>query len=214
MKKIFSLVTIIAITGLQAGAQIKKGATLVGGGFSYNNSVVSYTPVQQEKKYRSGDFNISAGSAIKENKVLGFYAGYGHAKYDDVTNYFTSIRNDNYRFGVFYRQYKKLAKDLYGFGEIGGGYTGSNRTDVTGSGNVTTKYNQSGGAINISPGMAYRVYKKLQVELIIPQIAGLQYSVLKTRSAANNSKEDQFSFYTNLNTSFLSNLGLGFRFVL
>ncbi len=213
MKQIFLLSTVIALFSLTTSGQIKKGSLHLGGQFSYYNSKVVYNTSQPEQKFNSGNYNISAGTALKENSVLGLYIGYGHYYFKDSSNYYSKIKDDRYNIGVFYRQYKRLAKDFYFFGELGGGYIGSNRTYVSGPGNVTTKYAQSGAGLSLTPGISYRIYKKLQVELSIPQIAGVQYAVIKTTSLVNNSKEDQFSFNTNLNSSLLNNLGLGFRFV-
>jgi hypothetical protein len=216
MKKIFLLTTVITIFNLTTSAQIKKGSILLGGQISYYNSKIDWNTAQPDQKYKSGTFNISAGTAFKENSVLGLYITYGH--YNNDNNYngiaYNNSKGDRYNFGVFYRKYKKLAKDFYLFGELGAGYAGSNQTDTELPGNNKTKYTRSGGELYLTPGISYRIYKKLQVELLIPQIAGVQYAVQKTTSLANNSKEDQFNFNTNLNSSLLGNLGLGFRFVL
>lgn len=147
---------------------------------------------------------------------MGLYVGYGHAKSDNYYNgsYYANTKQDRYNLGVFFRNYKKLAKDFYFFGELGAGYNGSKQTDVNLPGNSQVRYTQAGAELYLTPGISYRVFKKLQLELVIPQIAGLQYGVTKMTSQTSNSKQDQFQFNTNLNSSLLSNLGLGFRFVL
>lgn len=216
MKKIFLFSTIIAIFNLTLSAQIKKGTILLGGQIYYGDTKVNYYASQPEQKNKSAYFNISAGTALKENKVLGFSVTYGHSEfsYNYNSNAYINGKYDRYNFDVFYRQYKILAKDFYFFGELGAGYLGSNQTDTEVPSNNKTKYTLAGGELYLTPGIAYRIYKKLQVELLIPQIAGINYSVLKRTAQTNISKEDQFRFNTNLNSSLLSNLGLGFRFVL
>ena len=214
MKHVFLLFGAVTIINLTASAQIKKGSVLLGGQLSFTDSKTAFNTPQPDQKYNSGSYNISAGTALKQNSVLGLYTGYSHYRFNNGNNFYNKISEDRYNFGVFFRQYKKLAKDFYFFGELGTGYIGSNRTESTISPNVTTKYAQSGANIYLTPGISYRIYKKLQVELLVPQIAGVSFSVLKTTTQSNSSRENLFSFNTNLNSSLLSNLGLGFRFVL
>jgi hypothetical protein len=218
MKMIFLLSTVITIFNLTSSAQIKKGSVLIGGQISYADAKSHYNSTQPDQKNKSAVFNISAGKALKQNKVLGIAISYSHFNYDNNNgNIDYNVNSDRYNFDVFYRQYKKLAKDFYIFGELGGGYFGGNQTDTDIPSNNKTKYTESGVGLFLTPGISYRIYKKLHLELLLPQIAGVNYSVQKRSSLTNiqnNSKQNQFSFNTNLNASLLSNLGLGFRFVL
>lgn len=214
MKKNFLLSAIVTIFTLTASAQIKKGAMLLGGQLSYGDLKRNFNSTLADEKVKSGLYNISVGTALKENFVLGGYVRYGHFKLENSNNFYSSTSEESYGAGVFIRQYKKIRKDFYFFGELGGGYFGANGSQTTPSPSVTTKYEQSGGNLYLSPGISYRIYKKLQVELAIPQIAAVSFSTQKNTAPASGSKENQFQFNTNLNSSFLSNLGLGFRFVL
>lgn len=207
------------IISLSATAQIKKGAILLGGQISYADANANYSATQPDLKSRSANFNVSVGKAFKENKILGVSVSYGHfnSDYNYNGNTYTNIISNRYNFDFFYRQYMKLAKDFYFFGELGAGYVGGNETDTDIPGNSKTKYTESGAELYLTPGIAYRIYKKLQVELLIPQIAGVNYIVQKRTLSANNPsdyRQDQLRINTNLNSSLLSNLGLGFRFVL
>lgn len=219
MKHLFLLPVFIGIFTLITSAQIKKGSILLGGQIFYGDSRTDYKAPLLDQKSKSAHFNISAGSALKENSVLGLLVAYSHTDFDHNYNgnSYTNIKSDRYGFDVFYRRYKKLVKDFYFFGELGAGYFGFNETDTETPTNNKTKYSQSGAELYLTPGISYRIYKKLQVELLVPQIAGMNYSVLKRTSpsnSSNDSKEKQFGVTTNLNASPLSNLGLGFRFVL
>ena len=187
MKKIFLLSTIIAIFNLTTSAQIKKGSLLLGGQVSYADVKSNYNTPQSDQKNKSAYFNVSVGTAFKENKVLGVSVSYGHfnSDYNYNGNSYTNIKSDRYNFDVFYRQYKKLAKDFYLFGELGGGYFGGNQTDTDIPSNNKTKYTESGAELYLTPGIAYRIYKKLQVELVIPQIAGTSYFSSKKKFAAS-----------------------------
>lgn len=209
----------LSIFSFISSAQIKKGAILLGGQVGYHDGVFKSSNTQLDQKRKSAVFNIAAGKAVKENKVVGISISYNHfgANNNYNGNNYTKVRVHGYNFEVFYRQYKKLAKDFYLFGEMGGGYFGSNQTDTEIPANTRFRYTESGGRLYLTPGIAYRLYKKLQVELLIPQIAQANYSVIKRRLAPNNAgytTQNQFSFNTSLNSSLLSNLGLGFRFVL
>ncbi|MEO6253401.1 MAG: hypothetical protein ABIO79_08860 [Ferruginibacter sp.] len=216
MKKIFFFSTIILLLSFTASAQIKKGAIFLGGLVSVYHSNIDYDSPQPDQKLSSASFNISAGVALKENAVAGLYVTYGHGKFDNNYNGggYSNTKLNRYNAGAFFRRYKKLVKDFYFFGELGAGYFGSNQTDVNFPGNNEINYTESGAELYLSPGISYRVFKKLHVELAIPQIAGLQYGVTKMTSQVRNSKQDQFQFNTNLNSSFLNNLALGFRFIL
>jgi hypothetical protein len=219
MNKVLLLTAIAAVFNLTVSAQIKKGSILLGGQIGFNDFKVDYNNAQPDQKNKNTIFNISVGTAIRENKVLGVSITYGHVDYDHNYNgnAFVNSKGDQYGIDIFYRQYKKLAKDLYFFGELGAGYSGSNQTDTDVPGNNKTKYTSSGGGVYLSPGVAYRIYKKLQVELLVPSIAGASYTVDKVTFTANNalnSTQNRFGFNTSLNSSFLYNLNLGFKFVL
>ncbi|HMK02974.1 MAG TPA: hypothetical protein VK489_02235 [Ferruginibacter sp.] len=202
MKQTLLLLTLIAGFSLTSTAQIRKGATLLGGQISFNHTDADNNTAQQ---YNSAVFHIAAGKAYKENSVLGLYMQYAHSKVSG------SFASDFYRAGFFYRKFHKLAKDFYFFGEMGTGYMGSKekRFGV----NEVSIY-QSGVELDVTAGLSYRVYKKLHVEVSIPQLAGIHYSVAKTSSVTGNSKQDSFGFHTNLNGTVLNAVAVGFRFVL
>jgi hypothetical protein len=215
MKKIFGLLIIIC-SCLTLNAQIIKGSILLGGQIFYYNSNINYGTTQPNQKNKSGDFNISAGKALKENSVLGFYVTYGNWKANNNYNgnYFINSKVNQYNFGLFYRQYKNLARDFYFFAEAGVAYISAIQTDTDTLGNNKVKYTQSGGQLNLTPGISYKIFKKLQLEIFIPSIVSVQYTISKTKSQTNNFKQEQFLISTNLNASSLNNLGVGFRFVL
>lgn len=216
MKQTFLLVTIITLFSITASAQIKKGSTLLGGQFFYNNSNVDWNTAQPDQTNKFGNFGISAGRALKENSVLGLYVSYGHARARNNYNgaVFTNSTADLYNAGVFFKKYKKLAKNFYFFGELGTGYVGRNQSQADVSGANEVKIKSSGGELYLTPGFSYSVLKKLQIEILIPGIAEIQYSVTKTTSLNNNSKENDFHISSNLNSSLLNSVGIGFRFIL
>ena len=125
-----------------------------------------------------------------------------------------SYHNNAYGLGIFYRKYKTLGKDFYLFGEAGAGYTFTSETgtdtlgvkQLTGSGNS--------GQLNFMPGIAYKISKKLFVEITIPAILVFQYSNSRSdypNYAASNTKDHRFYVSTSLNSQSLFSLGIGFR---
>ena len=202
MKQTLLLSTLISIFSLTSTAQIKKGSTLLGGQISFNRTDAGINTGQD---LRSAVFHIAAGKAYKENSVAGLYAEYARF---NAPGSFTA---DYYKAGFFYRKFHKLAKDFYFFGEMGTGYMGS-REKRFGINDVNIY--QSGVELNVTPGLSYRVYKKLHLELSIPQLAGIHYTVSKTRSVPDNFKQQAFGFNTNMTGTVLEAVGIGFRFVL
>jgi hypothetical protein len=130
----------------------------------------------------------------------------------------SSGKINQYEVGVFYRQYKKLAKDFYFFGQVdmaalfGNSSSKYNRSLY----NVTTK--QTGGKLFVSTGISYAILKKLQVELTLPNLLGLQFVNTKYASTEPNARTQdnkEFSFYSALSTNnAIGNLGVGFRLTL
>jgi hypothetical protein len=220
MKQLLLLTAIITIFNSTLSAQIKKGSILLGGQIGFIDYNGKFSTTQNKQKNGAALFNISAGTAISENKVLGIAASYYHTN-DDYANNGSVYSNTKYNrlnIDAFYRLYKKLAKDLYLFGEIGAGYIGSDETSANLPNNtIVTKYMTMGGELYVTPGVAYRIYKKLQVELVIPRIVETNYTNQK-RTTQPTSPDDYtrngFYFNSSLNGNFLGNLALGFKFVL
>ncbi|MEI9959515.1 MAG: hypothetical protein WDM90_25075 [Ferruginibacter sp.] len=127
---------------------------------------------------------------------------------------FYNTKGDNFGVGIFYRQYKKLAKDFYFFTEAGASYFNTKQVYDTASVVLSTD-KRTGGRLGLAPGVAYKLCKKFYVELSIPDIAYVQYTNIKTTATGNNnSNENQFNFSSTLsNQSFLYNMAIGFRFV-
>ena len=98
-------------------------------------------------------------------------------------------------------------------------------TDNTQENSFQTESNGSkafsnGGSALFIPGISYAVCKRMQLELLMPNIIGLNYSHTKTDFHATtppvspSQENNSFSFNANLNANLLSNFGIGFRFLL
>lgn len=220
MNKVLLLTAVAAIFNLTVSAQIKKGSILLGGQIGYYDYNGKFATTQNKQKNGAALFNISAGMAIRENKAVGIAATYYHINDDYATggSLYNNTKYNRLNIDAFYRLYKKLAKDLYMFGEIGAGYVGIDETSASlPSNTIVTKYITSGGELYITPGVAYRIYKKLQVELVMPRIGETNYTHQK-RTTQPSSPDDYtrngFYFNSSLNGNFLGNLALGFKLVL
>jgi hypothetical protein len=209
----------IAFLSISSNAQIKKNSILLGGALYYNNEHSSYDNTVQQKR-QSGTIEVSLGTAFKENSITGINLSFSPLKQTNGQTGFDTARSrsNQYNIGAFYREYKKLAKDFYFFGQIDGGVTIGNQTRnfVMSPGKV--KDTQRGVFIGLTPGISYRIFKKLQFELTIPNIFQLQHLVTKVKSEnelVKNSKYSQTEFHSNLKNNFsLGFLGMGFRFLL
>ena len=211
----FSLLLFISFT---SNAQIKKQSFLVGGQLHYYNYKVLFD--DRNQKTEAGTINLSIGKAFKENKVAGINIGFSPARYlnhlaGSDTSKFVSNR---FNLGMFYREYKKLTKDLYFFGQLDGAFITGKQTEYYNNSTRQAKATLRGGFISLTPGISYQVFKKMQLEITIPNILNIQYLASKTQSEAfpeKNLKEEEFQFNSNItNNTGLGILGVGFRFVL
>lgn len=220
MKKIYSLSLLLACTGLMGTAQIKKGAILLGGQLSYNSNSNAYwnvnQPNQTNQKSSGGNFNIAIGKAFKENTVTGVNIGFGSSKSDNFYNgstYYNSHSNQ-YNLGLFYRKYKKLSGDFYFFGEGCVGFFSNKQTNTDIPLNNKTIIKGLGGNLFLTPGISYKICKKLQIEITMPGILNANYISYKAAPQTSNPNQKQFAISSSLNGTLLNSVGFGFRFVL
>jgi hypothetical protein len=217
MKKITT--TIIAgLLFLISNAQIKNGAIVLGGelsGYSGKNTR------QTQATNNSNGFTLGAyfGKAIKQNQVLAITLGYSSSKLvdsysnNDYNTSTTSIAN----VGLSYRKYNKILSVFYFYME-------PNLTTSFGKNKQHSSFSTSANSSNsfginasFSSGLAFRVYKKLQLEINLPQIVRLDYGNSKNSSTNPNSttvSATYFNFNTSLSGDLFKNVGIGFKFVL
>jgi hypothetical protein len=232
MIKITTLVIAILFV-LNTNAQIKKGKVLVGGQISAGSSKTSIVsqpfpsplpapfPSTQTISNKVATIGISVGKAIKENKVVGFnFTTFSLNEKQAITSFDTTSRKTNqYEVGVFYRQYKKLAKDLNFYVQLdAAAIFGKEKITYNSFYPYNLTVEQSGGRLFFSPGVSYAILKKLQLEISMPNlvsIAFLHSSQTSENPNIRTATNDQFSFNTSLsNNAGLGNLGVGFRLIL
>jgi hypothetical protein len=214
MTKLFTLLLAAVCCTNNTYSQIKKGTTSIGGQVAYYSTAIDHSSIQRDESGRQAVFNISAGRAFKENNVLGADIGYRHISNNSYFgNSPVDVKYDYYSVGLFYRQYRKLARDLYFFIEPGAGYYNSKQIDTDLTNVELHRVKQSGGYLTLMPGISYRLIKKLYVEVQVPRIAAVEYLSIKETMPTDNIHHKQFLFTSSLNSSPLAFLGVGFRFI-
>ena len=218
MTKLIPLSFLIVCISTVSYGQIKKGSILLGGQVFYYDSKIVHATNQRDQKNSNAAFNISVGKAFKENSLYGLNLSYSPSAYDFAYNGSTYMNSKLkfYSIGGYYRLYKNLAKNFYFFSELGAAYIFSHQIDTDTLGIKQGTVNQTGGQLNLTPGISYKIFKRVNLEITIPNIVYVQYSVSKTETTtpSQNSKENRFSVNTNLNSSPLNYLGIGFRIIL
>ena len=197
-------------------AQIQKGSVFLGGDIQFANYKSSFSTAQPDEQSKNADFNIKVGKAFNDNSFWGVSLQY--APYSERNNTMLAYPNTSahtYSAGVFFRRYKNLAKDFYFFLEADAGFTYSKQTDRDDQQNIQTTVRNSSVQIGLVPGLSYRVYKKLYLELLIPNIVSINYLHGKQDGPVSNITQNTFGFRSNLSdTESLNFVGVGFSFVL
>ena len=110
---------------------------------------------------------------------------------------------------------------MYFFGEADALYDYSTNTQGKFEiGSEATRYTTNGARISLVPGLSYAVWKKLQMELSMPNLVYLSYARVKDERTFTNSqqittsKANNFSANVNLNASLLNDFAIGFKFLL
>ncbi|MEO7121345.1 MAG: hypothetical protein ABIY62_09620 [Ginsengibacter sp.] len=210
--KILLSVALFFIT-LATHAQINKGEVLLGGSIRYSDSKNIQVA---NSKYESLYTNVQIGKVLKENSVAGIILSYDYSK-----GYSPYTRINEYGAGVFYRKYKSLLKNIYLFGEGDAEYFYSkNISGYFVSGQDGQRYITQSISINFTPGIAYSVCKKIQMELLMQNLLTISYAhtnsdyTSSTAPSLPTIKGNNFQVNANLNSNLLYNFGIGFKFLL
>jgi hypothetical protein len=212
MQKIFYLFIVFIFASLVSSAQIGKGSILLGGDISFNSQKGNTTP-GNTNTYSSSNFTFapSIGKAIKDNLVLGGMLIYGHQQNssDQGAGNTSKATADTYGLGAFLRKYFPLGKGFSFFTEAQlEGFLTENKSDGT----LTSKGEDLTFAF--SPGIAYGISRRVQLELGLPEFFSATYTHNKALNAgADYSVVSTFSMGTDLAASF-QNLDIGIKFLL
>ena len=202
--KILPVLSLMLLTVCSVDAQIKKGATLLGGqlGFSSTTTDYSSTPGPSTK---NSSFSISPafGKAVQENLVIGADIDFEYNKFNNQN--IDEHKSTVYGIGVFVRQYKELGKSFYLFGQarLGGNYVRFEQAAPQVPSSIQKNYNVQ---LSFYPGVAYSATRKLQLEAGLNNMVAIQYA----HSSSLTTKSNQFSLNTSLNSA-MAGFTIGFR---
>lgn len=215
MIKTLSIVSIALLCFQVTHAQIKKGATLLGGQFLFSTDKSSVPTVTNP--YSSGWVTVAPtfGKAIREDLVLGGELSFGYNKTKYQGSAYQETRSNSYGAHVFIRRYRTLGKGFFLFGEARTGMA-YNHFRYLSPQSPSLEYTQQGIAADISvyPGLAYALTNKLQVEAGFSNLGLIRYSHLSTSGTANSAggTSDSFTFSSSLSSN--AGLTFGFRILL
>ena len=214
--------TLFVLTGLvisvTAGAQFTKGDRLLGAGLNitHNNfeSNSGFTPYTT--KSNNAGLTLDLGFASRENRISGFYIGgsYGKSKTEYPAQPTTNSSTENFTTsaGFYTRRYKPLGKDFFLFAEGRAGVDfGKSKLSNTLTGDQTMFSVRAG----IYPGISYRAGKRFLLDLRFADFVSLGYT-RNTYKGSGNLKDVQtnIGFSSSLGLGYLSNIGIGARWII
>jgi hypothetical protein len=201
-------------------AQIKKGATWLGGSIGYNESKTDYdgTPSTSDSKTRIVGISPAIGKFVKDNLVVGIALSYYNLKTENNGLYSVESKGNNYGGGVFIRQYVPIITRLYFFGQGDANYSSTklNETQYDNNG-IQTKYKTNGWntSLSITPGVAVSITKNFQLETGFNNLFNVSYSKsTKALDGASAYKTKNSSFSAGISLENESKFYLGFRFLI
>ncbi|HEY5407336.1 MAG TPA: hypothetical protein VIJ92_09615 [Ginsengibacter sp.] len=220
VKILLTIVMYLFVTHTSYG-QINPGQILLGGSISYNNN---NSNTQASNNYKNENFatSIQVGKSIKNNRVEGIIISYSNSNSHILgfpDSNFSRVNQINA--GVFYRMYKRIFKDFYFFGEADLLYSHiKNDQGYPQNGSNSSTTNSNGGILTFFPGVSYALCKRMQVELLVPNLLSASYyrtssvNTQETPSSVTHEKGYNFSIGANLNSNLLYSFGIGFKFLL
>ncbi len=206
-----SLLIITILFCLNVNAQIKKGATLLGGNIGFFNQ--SDKPNTSSNSHNSNSSLIVApfyGKAIKQNLVLGFDVVYQYQRFfaNDTSKYKINL----YGADILIRKYKPLGHNFYLFGESTFGGNLNNRKLKNFNSVIKTDEHGFGFQVTFTPGISYSINNHLQLETKFYSFLSAAYTHTKFINVPPGYSPyilNTISFNSNLSS--LSNFIIGLR---
>lgn len=201
-----------------ANAQINKGTILIGGQVNFFNQ--TQKAEQNENDHQNWNLSVSAGKAIKNNRIVGIAIGNSgmrskgtNSSGDEITS-----KNDGFNIGGFYQAYQGLGKKFYAFGQANLRYQYNKEGYEITSNGKKWEASTHGVLVGATAGLSYQIFKKALVELTLPYLASIGVSGKtseETGRPETQIKETNWGISSSLsNLSTIGNLSLGFRILL
>ena len=209
MKKIILLPAIIFFAFSFSQAQISKGTLWLGGSIGYSSSN------SEQNDYKQQNLNIypAIGKAVKENTIVGIQLNIGGSKYETGSE---EQKLSTYGVDLFLRKYWEIVNRFYAYGHLRTGYSAT-KENLEAS---TYDRKATGWTVGIgaSPGIAFALNKRFQLEAGFNNLFNLSYSQAKTElhtvSTGDISSYKNKNFSAGLNFENSSSLVVGLRFLI
>lgn len=201
-------------------AQISKGAVWVGGSIGYNESKSEPTgSTGSPAKSNTFTFNPAIGTVVKDNLVVGINLLYGHSKSENDGS--LNTKANTYGAGVFVRKYFPVISRLYIFGDANAAFT-STKVDRTlpnyGTPPTPPTINTTSkgwiSSIGITPGIAFAVSKKFQLETSLNNLFSVAYTSTKTTGPTDYYTGKNHQFNAGIYADGKAQFNIGCRFLL
>lgn len=215
--KIMLPVILLLIT-VCANAQIKKGATFIGGDLSaYYYEAKNLDSNHVGWKSATYNFNPSIGRAVKDNLIVGVRLA-GSFFHNLTYDVFVDDKGYSVGAGIWLRKYQSIGKSFYLFVDAGlnGQSMNRKRTDRQRPGYY---YKENGYSINITayPGVSYKIKNNLFLEVALYNLGSLSYGKTNTEELypggnVNKGVITSFSFASNISNG--APLQVGMRWII
>jgi hypothetical protein len=221
MRKMMMLFVLFVLGSVAASAQFTKGQKVIGGSMALAGSNANYVPGSEYKSQQlAWSFNPSFGWFSKTNRLCGISLLYDHYKQDYTNSNSTYLLSSSaIGIGAFSQRFYSLAGNLYFTvnNSASASYVFGKAREVS-LGTERTSDN-SGYRINlgIAPGISYQLSPRFLIDGYLSNLVNVSYTHLDyegTITSSEGSKSDNFSLSTSLGSNALSNLGVGFRWLL
>lgn len=213
-KQFLTLISVLLVSS--AFGQINKGSILVGGNIGYFTTKIENTNGASLSDRKFVVFSPSAGTAIKQNLVLGIDLTYYGSEYESPQH--NHMDDSKYAGGgVFIRNYKPLPNNFLLFAQGRIGYANIDREHGNLS-NPTLRSTEDGWNINLAfmPGITYKFGEKLLLELALNDLLRLEFEkrdiTESSFSGGSSQTREEKSFGISSSASQVP-LWIGMRFV-
>jgi hypothetical protein len=222
MKKLYLSSSLLFI-GFLSQAQFSKGTVLLGGDINFQSSTDKLTvdnapQAGTTSKQTNISLQPSVGKAIQDNLVLGFGLDFAYSAVPNPGS--NQYQYNEYGAEIFLRKYKELGNRFYLFGESNLGFDYSDLQFDYQPSNEPFSTEIKGYAINLvfTPGIAYAVSHKWQVEIELPSLLYASYGQSKENDLYTGMPDQHrstkgFDFGSGLSTTTIY-LALGLHYVI
>jgi hypothetical protein len=208
MKKFHTLIFIASLfIAATTAAQINKGATFLGGDFSFGGGNQKRNGTELTSWTNIG-FSPVFGKAIRQNLILGGDVMFGYSRNKTAPG--TQSNMYTYGLGAFLRKYGQLGKS--GFSLFLQPRLGATHQR---EGVSSNSYRAISILLSAYPGLSYRVNRKLQLETGFNNLVSLGYSRSKrTTGTITPLTEISTNFGVSSSLNNISELYAGFRLLI